>query len=72
MNRLPAETVVEFDPPVAFTVGFPGSSEIQYIGVTSALKDESGSLHLIKSNGNLIEISHTYLYFEIHKEIDDE
>lgn len=72
MNKLPPGTVVEFDLPVVFTVVFPGNSEIQFTEVTSALKDEGGSLHLIKSNGNLIEISSTYLFFEIVKEPDDE
>jgi hypothetical protein len=69
--RLLPKTEVGFPKGVSITVGLSADVEIQYTGVTAALKDESGSLHLQKSNGNFVEIR-SYIYFEVHNGADDE
>lgn len=68
MLRLPVDVEVEFDTVVFVTVGFLGSFEIEHTEVVAALRDERGTLHLRKTNGNFIEIPPGYLYFEVSKE----
>jgi hypothetical protein len=68
MIKLPVGQRITIEPEGVVTVGFPGEVEIEYTGIVAALKDERGSLHLKKSNGNFIEISPSFLYFEIGKE----
>jgi len=68
MIKLPIGQVITLDPEATVTVGFSLESEIEYTGIVAVLKDERGSLHLKKSNGNFIEISSAFLYFEIGRE----
>lgn len=68
MIQLPVGQQVTIEPEATVTVRFPGDEEFEYTGIVAALKDERGSLHLKKSNGNFIEVSPSFLYFEIGKD----
>ena len=70
MIKLPLGQEVTIDPEGTVVVEFPGDSRVEYTGIIAVLKDESGSLHLKKSNGNFVEISPSFLYFEIGREIE--
>jgi hypothetical protein len=66
MIALPTGKETKFKTEVSVTVGLSADVEIEYTGVVVILKDEDGTLHLQKSNGNFVEFSKSYLYFEVH------
>jgi len=53
------------DAPKTFSVASQSGAEWQFSGIVAILKTEDGTIHLEKTNGNLVEIQSGYVFFEL-------